>query len=277
MLLRVPEPLNSRTRVPLALPEVRALQLDLLDRFAAHCAAHDLRYYLCAGTLLGAVRHQGFIPWDDDIDVMMPRADFDRLVATWPAAPIDGLAIAAAGDPGYPFPFAKVHDPSTLLIEEYEPAPEYGVNIDVFPLDGWPEGRLRRRLTREVQGVLQQLLLLRMLAPNPDRSALRQAITRLVRLLLAPLPRSRHAGWITALARRGPSTPTLTGVQVWGYREVVPASAYGDPITLPFERLSLAAPAAYDVVLRSLYGDYGTLPPAEKQVSHHRFQAYRLS
>src|SRR4029079_13184062 len=90
--------------------QLRARQLRLLRAVADHCETHGLRYYLCAGTLLGAVRHGGDIPWDDDIDLMLPRPDFDALCASFPtsAAPDQVSLRALSNSPTHVLPFAKV-------------------------------------------------------------------------------------------------------------------------------------------------------------------------
>lgn len=122
--------------------DVRALQLRILDILIAVdkvCKEHNLRYYIMAGTLLGAVRHGGFIPWDDDLDIGMPRADYDLLMKNafqW--LPEIYEAVCAENDSSYPLPFAKIQDAQSTLIERSHLRYLGGVYIDVFPLDGVP-------------------------------------------------------------------------------------------------------------------------------------------
>ncbi len=128
--------------------DIRPLQLKILDTLKevdAVCRRNGLRYYITAGTLLGAVRHKGFIPWDDDLDIAMPRPDYDRLIACskeWLPQHLE--LICAENDRDYPFPFAKIQNAATTLIERKHIRYLGGVYIDVFPLDGVPSGRLRR-------------------------------------------------------------------------------------------------------------------------------------
>ena len=117
--------------------ELRRIQLDLLIAFDKFCAANELHYSLDYGTLLGAVRHQGFIPWDDDIDISMPRPDYDRFLSLTK----NGLGIyeVRSGEytPGYFYPIAKMIDPRTILVEHtIGDAHIMGVYLDIFPLDG---------------------------------------------------------------------------------------------------------------------------------------------
>ena len=104
--------------------DIRPLQLRILKNLLAVdkvCKEHNLRYYIMAGTMLGAVRHKGFIPWDDDLDIGMPRADYDLLMANakeWLPKPYE--AVCAENDKEYPLPFAKVQDANTTLIERME-------------------------------------------------------------------------------------------------------------------------------------------------------------
>lgn len=131
--------------------DIRPLQLRILQNLLALqkvCEEHNLRYYLWAGTMLGAVRHKGFIPWDDDLDIAMPRRDYDLLMAhakEWMPAPYEVVSFET--DPAnYPLPFAKLQDGSTTLIERMHLSYLGGIYMDIFPLDGMPKSRLQQRL-----------------------------------------------------------------------------------------------------------------------------------
>ena len=110
--------------------------LDILKAFMQICDRHGLRYYCCAGTAIGAVRHHGIIPWDDDIDVIMPRPDYDRLLEI---AKVEDFGkyeiISPYSDPTYPLFFSKLSDRTTTLIEERERPCVIGLYVDIFPLD----------------------------------------------------------------------------------------------------------------------------------------------
>lgn len=130
--------------------DLKQLQQKILGNLSVvHevCEKHNLRYYLWAGTMLGAVRHKGFIPWDDDIDIAMPRKDYEALIAhakEWLPVPYEIVSYETDRD-NYPLPFAKLQDASTTLIERSHLSYLGGVYIDIFPLDGMCNGKLRRR------------------------------------------------------------------------------------------------------------------------------------
>ena len=116
---------------------------EKVSTFIDICTKLKLRWFAQGGTVLGAVRHQGFIPWDDDLDIGMPRADYDLLMTNakeWLPEPYE--AVCAENDKEYPLPFAKIQDADTTLIERMHLKYLGGVYIDVFPLDGVPTGRM---------------------------------------------------------------------------------------------------------------------------------------
>ena len=122
--------------------DIRILQRKIisnLEAIDAVCREHGLRYYLWAGTMLGAVRHKGFIPWDDDMDICMPRPDYEQIISHWREwLPQPYEVIAPETDPTYPYPFAKIEDASTTVLERPDFKFLEGVYIDVFPIDGAP-------------------------------------------------------------------------------------------------------------------------------------------
>lgn len=141
--------------------DIRDTQLRILASVANFCEERSITFYLFAGTLLGAVRHEGYIPWDDDIDIMMPRRDFERFCGEFIAF-VGGSGSLSLYAPetvaDFPFPYIKVGDNRTLLVEASDTAVHMGVNVDVFPLDGWPTQAHKHRIHRLKIRLLCRLL-----------------------------------------------------------------------------------------------------------------------
>jgi len=251
------------------------VQLGVLADLDRLCRAQRLTYYLGYGTLLGAVRHGGFIPWDDDVDVMMPRADYERLLDVFAATAPGHLSIGSPRtQAGWPLPYAKVSDDRTVVIEPFEVPVAMGVNVDVFPVDPLPSSPLRRRVQSALLRRLGWALELRYIAADRGRAWHGTAAIRLAKPVLRLVPMAVLVGLLSRCARwSGPRPADRVGVRVGSFDWSVPPSSLGVPVEVDFEGLRCLAPADADGVLTAMYGDYRTLPPESERLSHHAFTA----
>ena len=251
-------------------PELRNLQLvelSILREFVRLCNAHGLRYFLAYGTLLGAVRHQGFIPWDDDIDVTMPRDDYDRFAEVCVSELRGGFRWQSyATEGGYPHWHGKLVKANTVLREAWSEHLQFeqSVYIDVFPLDGIAD----RRWEALAQHVLVSILRLR-LGADLKRTPAKRLLVRLAKVL----PRHTAIQLAEAMGRRYPTGTSRKWICVGGpygrRRQAFPGRWFGAGANLTFENLTLVAPAEWDSYLSQLYGDYLTLPPTLDRVGTH--------
>ena len=255
----------------ISLDELRSIQLDLLQKIACFCENNGLRYFLCGGTLIGAIRHKGFIPWDDDIDIAMPRPDYDRFISTFNQPHNYYQVVNLNNNLDYAYAFAKVFDNRTIMNELHYPGNTFGVFIDVFPADG----------VKDVSQIRKIMLLHKFLntkrANYYKRSMLKKIINTFGKLLLLPFSAHQIATWMDNEARRYAfgSLP-MAGVIVnpLGLGEMVDKSVFDSDIYQEFEGRQYRIPIGYDKWLRSIYGDYMQLPPEEHRVTHHTFEAW---
>lgn len=259
--------------------EIKDVQLGLLDAFAALCADNGLRFFLAYGTLLGAVRHRGYIPWDDDIDLAMPRPDYDRLCSLCSGRPVAGhCALMTPDNPDYIYPFAKFSDTRTCLQERWMLTNVLGVNLDVFPLDGVPESPASfAAFTRKMVPPHYLVCL------TSRKMKTRKTLLATVASALAyyPMRLTGYNRWkekIISLATRldYESSDFVGNVSLFTYlsREHFPKAWFAEAENIPFEGRRLPAPAGRDALLRQLYGDYMQLPPPERRVKKHENTAF---
>lgn len=254
-------------------PELQQCLLGILEAIDRVCREHRLRYYLIAGTCLGAIRHKGFIPWDDDIDLLMPRPDFDRFVKEYGRrGPYEVLYGTEKPEAAFVNFFAKVHDTRTRSIEPRMPAYRFGLNIDIFPVDGKPDGKeaqaaWEKRMCRETHRMR--------LRYKPLFSA------PLFAVLSSHL--HSHDWWFAhceSLMKRYPFEGSewcgAVSVVYNGTVEVYPRSMFEDYTELSFEGVPFMAFARWDEFLRQQFGDYMQLPP-EKDRRTHNLEVYLLN
>ncbi len=257
----------------LTLHEMREVQLNILRHVDDFCREHRLRYSLGGGTLLGAVRHGGYIPWDDDIDLMMPRPDYDLFIEKFRGSSDRYICGCYENDENYQHPFAKIYDNRTILKEEGI-VDELSVNIDLFPVDGLPsEGAQIKRHVRRVYRAWRWVR-------RRNREIVRGQHSMLQRLTVHYIRRFSKARLQervkTLCLMHDYASSEMAGaiVGVYGMREVYQRSLFEEYIDLPFEGMMLRAIADYDSYLSQHYGDYMSLPPVEQQVRRHTVTAY---
>lgn len=260
------------------LEELKQIQLQILDEVVAFCDKHQIRYFLMAGTLLGAVRHQGYIPWDDDIDIGMLREDYERFLELYSKEQGDYYIYTHRLNPKSTFPFMKVCLKNSLVKEDLlGSGEEYGINIDIFPIDSI-SSEDGGKVVRQVVSLLKQRYLK---SSNLSAYLKRKDKLFFVRVILKGVLSFVSYEKIFAkidriLQKEASNLALYKGNILWGYgeKELVDPKIFEKFTLVTFEGKQYVAPENYHDWLSSVYGDYMQLPPEEKRVSNHEVKAF---
>lgn len=255
--------------------------------FKDFCKENNITYYACGGTAIGAVRHQGIIPWDDDIDVFMYRDEYDRFISLKKKLAAD-YEILSFGDEGYPLTFAKFCDKNTVIWEHRQLPCTWGVFIDVFPLDAVTG---KDKATLKIQKKYYYLSYkylesFKKIAYIDIYNAIqKQGIKEAAKLIrikfldhfLRNVYRKKIENIITQ-SKQLPSTWVMNFYTPYApLKEICPTEWFKEPTEVPFENTTICIGKGNHHYLTQLYGNYMTPPPKEKQVSHHGHYYYNLS
>ena len=261
------------------LKKIWAVELDLLAEFDRVCKLHGIKYQIFAGTLLGAVRHKGFIPWDDDVDVAMSREDFNKLceiASTEFKEPY--FFQTALNDRKYFFGFGRLRNGLTTGVIRGHESLDYnnGIYIDVFPLDGIPDSRYRSWIQRHIQVLIVKCCTTygRMRRKSNHVS---EVLSRLIRPLIRLLPfewwYSLYVG-VLSLYTKHSNRLCLRTHFLFGERYIILKSELADTIEMSFENLMVPVPRSYDTVLSRIYGNYMHFPSVELRGKWHEGQIH---
>lgn len=260
---------------PLGLHQLREVQIRILRRFVAFCRTHDLTYYLYGGTLLGAVVHQGYIPWDDDIDLIMPRRDYERFRALSTTAGDDGdfVIVDERSGADHPYPFIKLGEPGTVLIDHTAGGRRFPINIDVFPLDPWARPGARRVAQQLIRDLIRRYI---ELAVSDLPGGWRRPFGRAAKVAAMVVPAHRAARVLGRVAQWGRANASeQSGLLAWGPGKFMPTAAFGLPSQIRFEGVDYDAPADPETILTLGYSaHFRVIPPRDQQVSPHDFDAF---
>lgn len=260
--------------------DLQAKQLEILKCFIRICEKLNISYFLVCGSALGAVKYQGFIPWDDDIDIGMFRKDYDRFLKEAPAFLPPHLFLQSfRTDPEYPQIFSKLRDSETTFIEKSVShlSINHGVYIDIFPLDGYPKRKLSQALLECRKWIYEHQLAT---AYNIRYGFWARAVCLINKLLKY---HKRTASVLEKYEKLISKYDTETSAIIcnhgnWqGKLEYADKSQYGNGTCVTFEGLRVRIPDHYHEYLTQKYGDYMSDLPPEKQVGHHYYEVCDLN
>lgn len=252
--------------------ELRKCELDIFSEFISICEKLDVKYFLVGGTLLGAVRHQGFIPWDDDIDVGMLRADYNIFIQNAPGLLPEYYFLQTVDtDPEFPHNFAKIRDSRTTFIETTMKRfhMNHGAFIDIFPFDYYPESTIKAKVIEFKKKFIKARIDEGFVFEEPvQRSILGKVMLAISKVVYPQIPKAVKArGKLYVSCKKSSKVTNFCGM--WGSREVIPKKWVEDTCELKFENIDVDCPKGYAEYLTSVYGDYMKLPPVEERVGHH--------
>lgn len=260
--------------------EIKDVQIKILKKVVEFCDKNGLTYSLGYGTLLGAIRHKGYIPWDDDIDLIMPRPDYNRLIDNFNLNHSDYKIHSFQINQDFTFPFAKVSFIDSLLIEntDYD-SNKIGINIDIFPIDGVSDKILEQKRTIIYLRILRNLLNIKLISINNKRKFYKNLILLFGKTLLKKVSYSKIIKSIIKVSTKFKyENSKFAGGLVWtyGFNEIMNKNIFSDTIKVNFEGEEYNGLSNYNEYLTNIYGDYMELPPKEKRVTHHSFDAYSI-
>ncbi len=246
--------------------------MQVLDKIHNYCQENQLTYFISSGTLLGAVRHGGYIPWDDDIDIYMPRSSFNAFCEEFNNSNGRYRLINGYNTEDYYYTFPKVVDTKTLLIEREHTDRQIGIYVDIFPVDYVPHDLSERERLFKEKDKIKHLLIAKQSAIFRTLS-----LTGIIYRLYSRLAPSRlkllkrfddlirntsKTGQVCNLTDAGPSIKGCFN-----------ADAIAEAVDIKFENRVYKTMVGYKTYLEHTYGDYMTLPPEDKRI-HHEFEAY---
>ena len=247
--------------------ELHEKLIEVMDVFHDFCEQHNLTYYMLGGTMLGAVRHQGFIPWDDDIDIGMPRADYERLLAMRENLP-EGYKIRNHRfETGIPYAFTHFEDVNTTYIEQRRSKDTYagGVYLEIFPLDEAPKTLFQRKI-KSYKVRFHKRILYGLILDYGQRK--RTPVKALIIWLIRAFGNmDRTTKKLDTCIRKGqknsPFYSNLLGH--WGIREDISKLVFGKPTLYAFESRQFYGAERSGAYLTALYGENYMIPPSEEE------------
>lgn len=264
--------------------EIKLIELDILKYIDKVCTENNLRYYLAGGTLLGAIRHKGFIPWDDDVDISMPRPDYERFIEIM-KEDNSVYRCLSSYDEDYPYAFVKVINTKTKIIETTEKllqSDSIGVFVDIFPIDAMGNSRAMAKLRLKLFRLFKILIMYASFSDTEGRNTnpLIKAIRKTFIHVLKKINKKRLYSWIIRFINKKEYDSSryiasaIAGQA--GKRELISYKAFAEVEYIEFEDDKFPAPIGWDEYLKNLYNDYMKLPPVEKRHTDHSFQAFWL-
>lgn len=259
------------------LSEFQERLIPLLEWFHDYCVSNNLTYYVLGGTMLGAIRHKGFIPWDDDLDVGMPRGDYEKFVRMTKNKKYNDFVVEGidTDNRDFYYGYAKVYDTKSVLVENTRYKIKRGLYIDVFPLDG--AGDKKEDIDKIFQPIYKryQFLLARTCGIREGRKWYKNMIIYMARLIPDFFVDNKKLMLsIDELCKkRSYEDCEYIGSFYgnWGVKEILKKEIMGKPILYDFENLKVYGAEKYDEYLSHLYGDWRKLPPKDKQITHHDY------
>ncbi len=261
--------------------EIKIICNKLLADFSEYCKKNNLRFFLGYGTALGAVRHSGFIPWDDDIDVVMPRPDYEKLIETYDNDVEKNVLLCHEKDKSYYYPFAKLCNKKTELVEEhFSNDSNMGVYIDIFPLDG-NGSDIEAAKAHMKECIKTQRKLNNAMAKHffRSKSNIIKEFMRYIRYYFLRLIGSDFFyNKLDKLVKQYEyQNSKFISNNVWctySVRELFFKEMFDEDVLITFEKREYPIVKKYDEYLSSIYGNYMEMPPIDERISHHDMIAY---
>ena len=275
--------LNPETRCGFFVSEKRKkiwqTELSLISELARVCNKYQLKWYASNGTLLGAIRHDRFVPWDDDVDIVMPRADYDKLISI-ASDEFDSPVVLQRSDPerNYFRTHSRLVNVNTTAVnvKQWGRSSSYGIFIDIFPLDSAPDSdflwKIHKRRIETIRVLLKMAVYPEDFKRNDSSNRIKTAIGRIcLRIYLGIFGYPSLLNKFEQLCKKysDKSTRRLFEITHGARYMVFPVDWYNETEIRKFEYLDIHVPKYYDSILKKHYGDYMALPPVEKRGLHH--------
>lgn len=259
---------------PETLRKLQLKELDTLVYFKEFCDKNNLLFYLCGGCCIGSLRTGGFIPWDDDIDILMPRDDYEKLYKLWDNDKQERFKLLRTDEKIFTGNiFTTIVDTETTCVKANQAHLDipFGIMMDIFPIDGCPKGKFKRTM-QKLNAMIYSLFLAQIV---PENHGGIMALGSKFLLSIVKSPKAREKKWRNAERRMSKYkisdceyiTELCEGVH--SMQPEYPKEWFASAVYREFEGLQMPIPVGYDPYLKKAFGDYMKLPPEDKQEPHH--------